>query len=551
MMLRGAEIPTVDCIVGGSPCQDLSVAGNRAGLEGARSGLFMEQVRVVKEMRQDTDGKYPRFMVWENVPGAFSSNKGGDFRTVLEEIVRIAEPEAVIPEPPKGKWDKAGAILGDGYSVAWRTHDAQYWGVPQRRRRISLVADFTGGCAGEILFECEGVSGNLEPGRETREGTARDSKNSTAGDDRVVGIDGYNQALTGGVSGSLGVNCGMSTGRNGVIEKVGITRDLIAFAANQRDEVRDVVDKAVALQTEPGMKQQTFIGVHCYNPADPQSKRQYDINGSFCTLSGYGEKSGGNNQGAVYCIDGAIARQAREGSNGKGWREDTAFTVNTLDIPAVACMAHGQANAEITDGDTSPTLNCNHEQPIVVLNDQGGASISIEKRGVAPTLRSEAHQHEPVVCYDMTHASDVIRDSGEVSPTLQNRMGTGGNQIPITTEKRTRWIVRRLTPLECERLQGFPDGWTDIGEWVGAKWKVRKTSDTHRYKALGNSIALPFWLWMFQRMEKHLPEKATLGSLFDGIGGFPLCWERIHGKGTALWASEIEEFPIAVTSRRF
>lgn len=179
----------------------------------------------------------------------------------------------------------------------------------------------------------------------------------------------------------------------------------------------------------------------------------------------------------------------------------------------------------------------------------------------------------------MTHASDVIRDCGEVSPTLQSRMGTGGNQIPLTfanqgfggiiesdvastqcsSQSRLSSLdlsiqggtVRRLTPLECERLQGYPDNWTDIGDWADTKGKVHKTADAPRYKALGNSIALPFWLWMLRRMSGYLPAGATMGSLFDGIGGFPLCWETIHGRGSARWASEIEEFPIAVTKLRF
>ena len=161
-LIHGNEIEPVDCIIGGSPCQDLSVAGKRAGLSGERSGLFMEQIRIVKEMRKRY-GK-PRYMVWENVPGAFSSNSGEDFRAVLEEITKIADETAVIPRPPKGKWAYAGCVMGDGWSVAWRTHDAQFWGVPQRRRRIALVADFGGESAPEILFERESVSGDSEPG---------------------------------------------------------------------------------------------------------------------------------------------------------------------------------------------------------------------------------------------------------------------------------------------------------------------------------------------------------------------------------------------------
>ena len=160
--INGAEIEPVDVITFGSPCQDLSVAGKRAGLDGERSGLFMEAIRIVKEMRGATDGRYPTFILWENVPGAFSSNKGEDFRVVLEEIVKVVEPGATMPPADKGRWPYADVYVGEGWSLAYRTFDAQYWGVPQRRRRIYLVADFRGERAGEILFEREGMRGDLE-----------------------------------------------------------------------------------------------------------------------------------------------------------------------------------------------------------------------------------------------------------------------------------------------------------------------------------------------------------------------------------------------------
>lgn len=191
---------------------------------------------------------------------------------------------------------------------------------------------------------------------------------------------------------------------------------------------------------------------------------------------------------AVLCAVFTAGQGAK--ANGIAWAEEQAPTLRTNGglsaMPTVLCRAHGQANAETLE-DCSPTLSCNHEQPIVVVAEKSGL----------------------------------------------------------------RWIVRRLTPTECERLQGFPDGWTDIGEWVDSKSKRHKPADSPRYKALGNSIALPQWWWLTCKMGRYLPEHATLGSLFDGIGGFPLVWETMHGKGTAVWASEIEEFPIAVTKRRF
>ena len=183
--IHGYEIEPVDIITGGSPCQDLSVAGKRAGLAGERSGLFMEQIRIVKEMRERERNVgrsgwavRPRYMVWENVPGALSSNQGEDFRIVLEEVARIVEKDAIIPEPPKEGWHYAGAIVGDGWSIAWRIHDAQFWGVPQRRKRISLVADFGGHSAAEILFERESLSGDSEQSEQKGKGTATSVENS-------------------------------------------------------------------------------------------------------------------------------------------------------------------------------------------------------------------------------------------------------------------------------------------------------------------------------------------------------------------------------------
>lgn len=181
--INGADVELVDIITGGSPCQDLSVAGKRAGLAGARSGLFMEQIRIIKEMRErDKLEKLrsggaikslrPRFMVWENVPGAFSSNNGEDFRAVLEETARVKDQAAIVPRPTGGKWTPSGCILGDGWSLAWRVHDAQFWGVPQRRKRIALVADFDGGGAPEILFERKVMQGDIAESSEQREDIA-------------------------------------------------------------------------------------------------------------------------------------------------------------------------------------------------------------------------------------------------------------------------------------------------------------------------------------------------------------------------------------------
>lgn len=211
--INGGDIEPVDIISFGSPCQDMSVAGKRDGLDGSRSSLFYEAIRIVKEMRCKTDGKYPRFIVWENVPGAFSSNKGEDFKAVLETICSV-KGDFDIPEPPKGKWAGAGHIMADDFDIAWRTVDAQFWGVPQRRKRIYLVADFAERCAGKILFESEGVSGYTPQGFKSWQDLAGTSESGTGASS--YGIDGYNGAVD-DVSATLGVNCGIATGRNGVM----------------------------------------------------------------------------------------------------------------------------------------------------------------------------------------------------------------------------------------------------------------------------------------------------------------------------------------------
>lgn len=537
--INGAEIEPVDCITGGSPCQDLSIAGKRAGLAGERSGLFMEQVRIVKEMRERDrkngragDMVRPRFLVWENVPGAFSSNGGGDFQAVLEEIIHIAEPTVSVPRF-EGKWTKAGAIDGDGWSVAWRTHDAQYWGVPQRRRRISVVADFGGQSAGEILFERKSVSWHLAESGAARE---RLAGNAESGASYAVRIRG---GCDGGGKGAL-----VQTEKSGTL---GTGNDQTIFTPTP-------INLMVATRCE-ALGRGTGFGVG--EPGDPANTiSAAHSHGVFAAIP--------INDKATRWQGGGESRNHDGSGNGLGIGKE---------------------------GDPSPTLTAGDRHGVMCMTPWDAQSQRVyDGNGTA-------------VAQDMTHACDVIRDCGEIVPSLQARMGTGGNQVPLTYQDVTgtlspgahagsyngqdayndmlvcgatpdvahtlranaacayredaetypvqNMVVRRLTPMECERLQGFPDGWTDIGEWTDGNGKRHKPSDSPRYKALGNSIALPFWDWMLRRMARYLPEGATLGSLFDGIAGFPLIWERIHGKGTARWASEIEKFPIAVTKLRF
>lgn len=547
--INGAEIEPVWVVTGGSPCQDLSIAGKRAGLAGARSGLFMEQVRIVKEMREADkrngrtgDMVRPRYLVWENVVGAFSSNKGKDFAAVLEEIARIAEPGFSLSGlPDKQKWTKAGAIDGDGWSIAWRTHDAKDWGktirdsrtgnvirlgTPQRRRRISVVADFGGESAAQIQFDRESVSGHPAESGAAGERLAEAAEscfNPAVGDcltawdcqsKRIFDTNGKSPTLQGGVGG--GVN------NPAIFAAIPINDKATRWQGGGESRNHDGSGNGLGIGKEgdpsPTLTAGDRHGVMCMTPWDAQSQRVYDGNGVSPTLSS--RENSGLNREAVLCAGFKAGQGAQAG--GIGYSEEV-----------------------------SPTL------------------------AAAP---SGTNQTPAVVGPDMTHACDVIRECGEQVPALQARMGTGGNQVPLTYQMNgfgdyraaevassckqrdfkdstdlaiTHMVVRRLTPMECERLQGFPDHWTDIGEWMDEKGKKHKDADSPRYKALGNSIALPFWDWMLRRMARYLPEDATLGSLFDGIAGFPLIWERIHGKGTARWASEIEPFPIAVTKKHF
>lgn len=524
--VNGAEVAPVWCITGGSPCQDLSIAGKRAGLAGARSGLYMEQIRIVKEMREHDrsigrTGELvrPRYMVWENVPGAFSSNFKdgfGDFGAVLEEAVRIAEPGFSLPRlPDKQKWTKAGGMLGDGWSVAWRTHDAQYWGVPQRRRRISMVVDFNGFTAGDILFERFGGAEDsgphevvADPGRESRTEVQPDAE-SVRRDSPEGGT--AREEIAGGAE-----NCS-------------------AYAVRIRGGC-DGGGKGALVQTEKS-----------------------------------GTLGTGNDQ-TIFCLQGnGIDRADTAGCNGKGWKEDISYTLNKIDRPAVCAatvldMSH--ACDVIRDcGGISPSLQARM--------GTGGNQIPLTYQRVTGTLSPGDHAgsyngqdayNDMLICPDVAHAlraqaCDPMREDvttyvigiDDEKNAYIDQFGTlkahasGGTQQHVME----RMVVRRLTPLECTRLQGFPDGWVDIGDWTDEKDRVHKEADAPKYKALGNSIALPFWRWMFGRMAAYLPDGATLGSLFDGIGGFPLCWESIHGKGTAVWASEIDPFAIAVTKNHF
>lgn len=440
-----AEAETVDVVIGGSPCQDLSIAGKRAGLDGARSGLFMEQIRICREMRERDRAAgragidvRPRFCVWENVPGALSSNDGEDFRIVLEEFCKVADPSAVVPRHPKGKWKSAGCIVGDGYSIAWRIMDARYYGVPQRRRRISLVADFAGGCAPQILFDEQGMCWNLETSQKAWQG------------------------ITGHAAGSVG-----GSGCDWVCK--------------------------------------------CLNPEDPQIKRLFEVDGSLSTsgpdsicypsvtgsLCARADSSPCVDRGQPFVVEKCGCFMGGQGSaaGGIGYFEKEAPTLKSAmsggnTVPEVVYDARGNG-----DGKTVCTITGDHcdritdYTPLVLATGQGGAEVGKDE---SPCLN--CNHEQPIAAY------------GGIPPR--------------------KYIIRRLTPLECSRLQGLPDDFADVpayedvsdGEldfWrdVWAKWaeingknpktdkQIRKwlqapISESNQYQIYGNGIALPQWVWV-------------------------------------------------------
>lgn len=263
--INGADLEPVDIITFGSPCQDMSIAGKRAGLDGERSGLFRQAVGIVKEMRCATHGMYPRWIVWENVPGAFSSNGGEDFRSVLEEVCQIADPEAHVP---KAKWESSGTIVGDGYSVCWRVFDAQFWGVPQRRRRIYLVADFAGECAGAILFKPESLLGYTPQSGNKGQGIAGGAEDGTNQASRAYGFDAYNHALN-NVSAGLRVNCGQASGSNDVLQKSDLV--LNDQGGSRMDISKGVTNTLRAESHHPPLVLEDAIALE-FNPTDSRIK---------------------------------------------------------------------------------------------------------------------------------------------------------------------------------------------------------------------------------------------------------------------------------------
>ena len=537
--LNGAEVPPVDIITFGSPCQDMSVAGKRSGLGGARSSLFYQAVRIVKEMRCKTNGKYPRFVVWENVPGAFSSNKGGDFKAVREEICKIKDEHISVPQ--SDKWTNAGEIVADGFSLAWRVLDVQYWGVPQRRKRIYLVADFAATSAGKILFESEGVSGYPPKGICPWQGTAGDFEGCTGAAGTVCLNDqgGNRMDVTEGMTCTLRAesnhpplvfeNHSQDTRYTGPLEQAPTVLSTYGTGGNNQPFVLET-PKTLKIRSgcEGGGKgaliqddlsatlgcnnDQTLFVPKAYGICSKDSNSMKSDNphsGIYeADTSRTLDANGGNpacNQGGIVVVEGNGSRPSHKGD---GYKEsDVMYTLNTTEQHAVVYAIDRES------------YNCGQNY---------ARKMGISEDGINSTLNAQGPSAVAAPVYSSSKASFFTSAEEELANTL---VATDYKDPPIVNDMSDvpEYIVRRLTPTECARLQGFPSWWCsdldtaeptekEIKWWrdvfethrhiMGTssksksekqivKWLQHPHSDSAEYKMWGNGISLPVVVFVF------------------------------------------------------
>jgi DNA (cytosine-5)-methyltransferase 1 len=483
--LNGAELEPVDIITFGSPCQDMSVAGKRDGLGGSRSSLFYEAIRIIKEMREATNGKCPRYIVWENVPGAFSSNKGKDFKAVLTEICKVKDGKVSVPKP--NKWENAGRIMGDSFSIAWRLFDAQYWGVPQRRQRIYLVADFDGGSAGKILFESEGLSGYSAQSFQSWQNTS------------CRAAEGFGE--TGKTDNLMFENHSQDSRYTGPLEVSQTILSTFGTGGNNQPFVVQTPKTYDVRFTSDGTRNAR------QNVYETDTSRTIDMGGN----------SPDSNQGGV-----AVVQPRAFGVCGKSSNS----------------MVSDNPHSGFYEADTARTLDGNGGTPTC---NQGGIAV-IEGNGTRPSHKGDGYKESDVmytlnateqhaVAFADVHAALSANDGSKASFFMEaneecaNTLVATDYKDPsiVNDESETDYIVRRLTPTECARLQGFPDWWCDglgiqepadedIARWreifithakaLGKaakpksdsqirKWLQNPQSDSAEYKMWGNGVALP------------------------------------------------------------
>ena len=569
--MNGADIEPVDIITFGSPCQDMSIAGRREGLDGSRSSLFYEAIRIVKEMRCKTNGRYPRYIIWENVPGAFSSNKGADFQSVLEEVCSVKGYEIHTPRPEK--WPVAGEIVADDFSLAWRVFDAQYWGVPQRRKRIYLIADLAGGSAGKILFESEGVSGYTPQGFRSWQGAARASEKGSGAAGCVCLNDqgGNRMDVTDGVTCTLRAeahhppcvmeSAGFCTEHSAHSRSIGYEEETsptlragtvpAAVYENHSQDTRYtklegiaptvsstygtggnnqpfVVETPKTLKIRSGCEgggkgaliqenksatlgcnnDQTVFVPKVYGICSKQSHAMqsdnphsgfYEADTSRCLDRGGGNPSCNQGGMAVVAVQGSmIGRSDKNGPQGSGVNEDVSFTLDATDRHAVA---YGIDRATYNMG----------------RNAKFGITVETE---IEPTMVSKG---PGAVGQPIYHSSKSSFHTNFTDDDVTETLVATDFKDPPTVSKEPDYIVRRLTPTECARLQGFPDWWCsnlgtdepteeEIEFWTEVfethrsvmgssskpksrnqiiKWLKAPHSDSAEYKMWGNGVALP------------------------------------------------------------
>lgn len=566
--VKGGEIEPVDIITFGSPCQDMSIAGKRAGLKHAdmgddettRSGLFLEAIRIIKEMREATNGVYPRYAIWENVPGAFSSNRGEDFRTVLEEFIRVKEKDAVMPDVPKAGWPYADCYSGNGWSLAYRVFDAQYWGVPQRRRRIYLVADFRGQRAGEILLKPEGLRRNSAQSGTHGQETARCAKNSVG--TAIGGVDRYNQSFLPGLAQTLrasgggdctptvlapvAVYCHQGNG----IDRAGKCLTAYSFDSLSSNSMKSknphsgcrAVEIAKTLDTgypDPS-KNQGGIAIVEKIILDDQGGQQISVctDGKSPTLRA---EAHGN---APYVINKKTLVYDTRG-NGAGETVPTITGDHNNRVTDYTCLAItrcydiGEARlrtpSEYIEKSPTITARCGtggNNVPGVVYCLQGNGIDRADTAGCNGKGWKEDTSYTlntidkpAVVCAQKSYTE--FKDESTLSTLKATGGSYGGGSENIVVKNYT---VRRLTPTECARLQGFPSWWgivnpvenltdEDYAFWLDVRntyaeingkatkeytreqmlaWYNKLHSDSAEYKMWGNGIALPNALYVMQ-----------------------------------------------------
>lgn len=503
--VNGAEIEPVDIITFGSPCTDLSVAGKRQGLNAERSGLFFQAIRIIKEMRGATNGKYPRFAVWENVTGAFSSNGGEDFRCVLEELCKIKDADLSVPKPEK--WTKAGEIMGENFSVAYRTFDAQYWGVPQRRMRVYLVADFEGGCASKILFESEGMSGYSAESFRAWQETAQSFGNCSEETGSGLMFENHSQdtRYTGPLNVAQTVSATYGTGGNNqpfVVES-SVVPATLKIRCGHGNSGRGALIQKNKSATLSCNNDQTLFVPKAYGICGKYSNSMLSNNPN----SGFYEadtsrtidtsnQSPCKNQGGMVVVEGNGSRPSHHGD---GYKEsETMYTLNCVETHAIS---YGIGRPAMNQGYNARfSFQVEEEKsPTIVASGAGGIAH--------PKYSTSKNSHHTVA--EKEKANTLVASDYKDPPVVND------------STPEIEYIVRRLTPQECALLQGMPTWWCDdigienpteeqINWWqnvfetynkaVGKtckpksrkqieKWLKNPYSDSAAYKMWGNGIA--------------------------------------------------------------